>query len=199
MSLRDQLLKAGLADKKKVSRANRELKKARKKQQGGKESHAVVRARQAAADKAARQARVEKAREEHALLVAAKEAAERRKLVKRLLRTWQLPDRQGQQLFFHKAADGVGIVRCMLPASWVYDLRRGQLAVAWAGLLPADPEYVVVRHEAARRVATMDPQRLLFWNGDNAPDEDDPALQPYDMGDIADSRERVPDRWSWLR
>ncbi len=199
MSLRDQLLKAGLTDKKKVRRANRDLKKARKKDQGAREAAAVVRQREQAARKAAAQALAEKARAERAAALAAREAAEKRRLVKRLLRTWALPERSGTQLFFHRAADGRGIVRCMFPESIVYDLRRGRLAVAWAGLHPAEPDIVLVRHEAARRVAELEPGRLLFWNAEGAPDDDDPAEQPYDMGAIADARERVPDRWSWLR
>jgi hypothetical protein len=199
MSLRDQLLKAGLTNKKKVRQANRSLKKQRKSDQGARESAAERRKRERAERAAAKAARAEKVRAERARELAARELAEKRRLVRRLLRSWALPDREGQQLFFHKAAAGPGVVRCMFPESWVYDLRRGRLAVAWAGVHPLEPEYVVVRHEAAQRVAELQPERLLFWNAEGAPPEDDLSEQPYDMGAIAESRERVQDRWSWMR
>lgn len=199
MSLRDQLLKAGLANKKKVRQANRSLKKQRKADQGTRESAAQRRKRERAERAAAEAARAEKVRAERARQLAARELAEKRRLVRRLLRSWALPDREGQQLFFHRAADGPGVVRCMFPESWVYDLRRGRLAVAWAGVHPREPEYVVVRHEAAQRVHALEPERLLFWNPDGPPSDDDPSEHPYNMGDIAESRERVRDRWTWMR
>jgi uncharacterized protein YaiL (DUF2058 family) len=80
----------------------------------------------------------------------------------------------------------------------VWELLRGRVAVAWDGPSSADPEYILIPDRTAQRLQTLAPERLVFFNSEPAP-EDDPAEQPYDMGEIRAARERVPDRWQGLR
>jgi len=196
--MRDQLLKAGLVDKKKVRQTNRQLKNKRRKAQGSRASKKhVERAEQQAAEarKAERAGRV---REERAKAHARREQEAHRRAVQSWLRTHRVSMREGNQLFFHLAADRKKLVRCMLPESLVMELRRGRLAVAWDGPSSRDPDYLLLPDRTAARIVELAPERLLFWNAEPPPD-DDPAEQPYDMGKILAARERVPDRWTGLR
>ena len=176
MSLRDQLLKAGVVDKKKVQEVNRDLKKERKETQAQREARAVVESREAAERQAAAQAERERRQAEKAAREAAREAAERQRSVGNLLRAYRLPDKAGPQPFYHWAADRTHIHRLSLPESWAWDLRRGRLAVAWSGEGPEDPQYLVLPRETAERVLLMDPARILFVNP-APPDPDDPSLE----------------------
>lgn len=198
MSLRDQLLSAGLVDKSAVRKANRDLKKKRKKRQGKREKKSVVAARQRAEAEAAQQARAEKVRAERAQELARREAHSRKRALRSLLRSHRLPSREGNQLFFHRAAHGPGVVRNMWPESWVDGLCKGTLAVVWAGPTRKDPDYVVVPESVARRLQASAPQRIVHFNAEPIPptcaDE-----QPYDMAAMLEARERVPDRWQGLR
>lgn len=198
MSLRDQLLKVGLVDKRKVRQANRQLKKKRKNKQGARQSKQELK-RAAAAEAAALKAELKaKADAERARVHALREREARDKAVHMWLRTHRVPLRGGNQLFFHRSARGPRLVRCLFPESFVTELRRGRLAIAWDGPTSADPEYVLVPDATARRLQELAPERVLFFNAQPPPD-DDPAEQPYDMGAIAEARERVADRWQGLR
>ncbi|HCH65763.1 MAG: hypothetical protein CL927_19270 [Deltaproteobacteria bacterium] len=198
MSLRDQLLKAGLVNKKKVRQANRQLKKSRRKGQGERKGkRELAQAAQNAEDarKADLRAKAEAAR------VRRREARlrdERRRAVKAWLRTHRVPMREGNQLFFHGSARGPRIHRCLFPESTVLELRCGRLAIAWDGPSSSDPEYILLPDRTAHRLLELAPERLVFFNHEPPPD-DDPAELPYDMGAILDARSRVPDRWSGLR
>ena len=198
MSLRDQLLKAGVVNKKKVRQANRQLKKQRRTEQGERQSKKAL-ARAAKAEAAARLAeRAAKVEADKARARAIREREAQQRAVHMWLRTHRIPPREGNQLFFHRSARAPRLVRCMLPESVVMELRRGGLAVAWDGPSSAAPEYLLLPDTTARRLAELAPERLVFLNTQSPPD-DDPAERPYDMGDIAESRERVPDRWTGLR
>ena len=181
MSLRDQLLKAGIVDKKKVQETNRALKSERKEAAGHRESRELKEAREAAeaaARAAALAAEADRRRVERKAREQAEELAQRRRLVANLLRSHRIPEKRGNQPFFHKSADGVGVVRLMLPESQAYDLRRGRVAIGWAGDRVGDPQYVVIPREAAERVRAIDPARILFFN-EQAPAFDDPAEDLY--------------------
>jgi len=196
--MRDQLLKAGLVNKKKVRQANRQLKNKRKKQQGQRQSKKSIQSAAKAAEAARKAEQKAKVDAERARRRAIREREERQRAVQMWLRTHRVPLREGNQLFFHKSARGPRLVKCLLPESIVLELRRGRLAVAWDGPSSADPEYVLLPDLTARRLLELAPERLLFFNTEPPP-EDDPAELPYDMGAIAEARERVPDRWEGLR
>jgi uncharacterized protein YaiL (DUF2058 family) len=198
MSLRDQLLKAGLVDKKKVRQTNRQLKNQRKQHQGDRKSKKAL-AREAKAAEEARAAelaaKVEAQRERQRAI---REREEQSRAVQSWLRTHRVPMREGNQLFFHRSARGRVLQRCMFPESIVLELRRGRLAVAWDGPSSSVAEYVLLPDLTARRLLELAPERILFFNQEPPPD-DDPTEAPYDMGAILEARERVPDRWAGLR
>lgn len=198
MSLRDQLLKAGLVNKKKVRQANRQLKKKRKKSQGERKSRqelaSEVRNREDSRQ-AELQAKVTAERERRREI---RLREERQRAVQTWLRTHRIPLREGNQLFFHRSARGPRLHRCLFPESTVLELRRGRLAIAWDGPSSQAPEYVLLPDLTARRLLELAPERLVFFNPQPAPD-DDPAEKPYDMGALLEARERVPDRWAGLR
>jgi len=183
MSLRDQLLKAGLVDKKKARKVNRDLKAQRKKKQGAKDRKNVVMAREAAAkseEKARKRAeRLARRREAEA----ARASKDRERLLASLVRTYTVRYRPGVQSFWHPTADGRHLHRLRLPGSLAHDLRAGRVAVAWVGQEADDPEdYVLLDARAARRIAEVAPERICFFNTEPPP-KDDPALglHPVDL------------------
>lgn len=183
MSLRDQLLKAGLVDKKKARKVNRQLKAQRKQAQGSKESKAERQAREARerAERKAQALAEKQARQREA--EAARQADLRRRLLSSLVNTYQVHHRGGPQPFWHPTACGRFLHRLWLSESLAHDLRAGSLAVAWVGDEPEDPDaYVLLRDRAAHRIREVVPERVLFFNA-LAPDEADPALalHPRDL------------------
>ena len=198
MSLRDQLLKAGLVNKKKVRQANRQLKKNRKKTQGARKSKQEL-AADAKSAEAKRQAELRaKVLAERGRRREIRLREEQQRAVQSWLRTHRIPLREGNQLFFHRSARGPRLHRCLFPESTVLELRRGRLAIAWDGPSSQAPEYVLLPDVTARRLLELAPERVVFFNP-QPPPEDDPAEKPYDMGAILEARERVPDRWAGLR
>lgn len=178
MSLRDQLLKAGLTDKKKVAKTNRKLKKQRRKGQAQRDSKAELRRREERAEKAAAKERQRKAAAERARLLAIREAQAKQRMLRKVIRTYAVPQREGPVSFWHRAPNGTTLLRMRLPESWALDLRSGRMAVAWTGPSTAVYEIVVLPQHAALRVKAQDPSRLLFFVED-PPAEDDPTEQLY--------------------
>ena len=191
MSLRDQLLKAGLANKKKVAKTNRDLKKGRKKGQAHRDSKADVRRREAAEAKAADESRRAQLRTERARALAIREAQDQARRVRKLVRSYALPDREGPVSFWHPAPDGRTLLRLRVPESWALDLRAGRLAVAWAGPTPTVFEICVVPDYAAERIRSHEPRRVLFHTTE-PPHDDDPSEQLYGTFGEAD-RAAIPD------
>ncbi len=178
MSLRDQLLKAGLTDQKTVAKANRKLKKSRKTSQAQRDSKAEVRRKdERAAKAAAKQRRREAAAERNRLLVI-QEAQAKQRLLRKVIRSYAVPQKEGPVSFWHLAPDRKTLLRLRLPESWALDLRSGRMAVAWTGPNTALFEVVILPQHAALRVAATDASRLLFFNTAPPPD-DDPAETLY--------------------
>jgi uncharacterized protein YaiL (DUF2058 family) len=198
VSFKDQLLKAGLVDKKKVQQANRHEKDERRAAQGHRDTKAELEAHHAAAVARAREAQKAAALAEQQAREARKAEQERARQLSNLLRAYRVRLREGKQLFFHRSADGRSAVRQLLAESLAVDLRLGRAAVCWVGGAPADAEYVVLPREAADRIAAIAPDRVLFCNP-APPPRDDLAERLYDMQAIVDSRARVADRWAGLR
>lgn len=191
MSLRDQLLKAGLADKKKVAKANRQLKKRRRKEQAEQDSKAERRRAAEAERAAAEAARLEKIRVERARRLAIQEAQRRARAVRKMVRSYALPERSGQTSFWHRAPDGRTLLRLRLPESWAHDLQQGRLAVAWSGPTAALADICVLPDYAARRVLAEEPRRILFFN-EAPPDPEDPSERLYGAFGEASAPE-IPD------
>lgn len=178
MSLRDQLLKAGLTDNKKVAKANRKLKKNRKSDQSQRDSKAEVRRKEERAAKAAAKQRQREAAAERNRLLAVQEAQAKQRLLRKVIRSYAVPQREGPVSFWHRAPDGKTLLRLRLPESWAQDLRSGRMAVAWTGPNQTLFEVVILPQHAALRVAATDASRLLFFNTAPPPD-DDPAEALY--------------------
>ena len=176
MSFKDQLLKAGLVNKKQVRKANQGERKARKKKQSSRERKAVAQERSRAERKAeqkrlqAERVAAKRARDR------AKEAAEAKRRVDQILGAHRVRHRSGQQLFWLRSPDGRHALRLTLPDSVAFDLHVGKLAVAYRG--PADafePDVLLIPREVAERVEKIDPSRVLFRN-ESRPTEPEEAL-----------------------
>ena len=175
MSLRDQLLKAGLADKKKVQEVNRELKQQRKREQAERERKSVLARREAEAARAEVEARAAAQQAARAEAQARRDEADRRRLVDNLTRAYRIRWRTGAHPFFLRGPQGQRVLRLMVPETIALDLRGGQLAICWLGEDPTDPEeLLVLPADAAARVEQAAPGRRLFWN-EAPPEKEDPA------------------------
>ncbi|MEC7947451.1 MAG: DUF2058 family protein [Myxococcota bacterium] len=180
MSLRDQFLKAGIVDRKKLARANRDLKKARRQRGSERESKRARKAREAAEQARARLDTDTRRRREADDRRVAERGMEKRRVVSGLLRTHCLPHRKGQQAFWFVSADRKTVLRLQIPGSWAHDLRAGRLAIVWLGddPHPERAEHRVLRSDAIPRVRQHAPERVLFWN-EAPPPSDDPAEQLF--------------------
>ncbi len=177
MNLRDQLLKAGLASKKDVAKAEQELKKQANVEQGHREARRVVEAREAAA---AEQARREREAEliERRRGAAARDASAIRELrCRQILRAHQLRVKSGPQRFWFRSFSTTEVWRLCLPERVAEDLRRGLVAAAWVD--DAQPEVVLVPRDAAARVSEFRPELVLFWNPEGASADPAERLLPY--------------------
>ncbi len=178
MSLRDQLLKAGVADKKKVDKVNRDLKKQRKQEQAQRERQSVLEAREQQARDAAEAERRARIAEDRARIARLRELQARQRLVRDIVSTYRLVERSGPVSFWHRAPNGRTLLRLRLPESWADDLRVGRLAIVWTGPSTQVFDISVVPAHAATRIAAHEPARILFQNP-GPPEVDDPAEALY--------------------
>jgi uncharacterized protein YaiL (DUF2058 family) len=159
MSLRDQLLKSGLASKKDKKRVERELKASRKKKQGERRKKKHVEREQ----KAAEQARVaeETARrlEERKRREAARDRYEEALRVRNLILGHRVKA-SGPHPFFARSRTSPTLHRLSLSAAVVRQIAQGRLAVAILDLGTRE-EPVVIQGHAAERIAELDPSVLV--------------------------------------
>lgn len=175
MSLRDQLLKAGLVDKKAVARANREAKEARRDDQGHRQRQKQAQREAEARAAAEREARLREKAEARRAREEAREAAERSVRVLQIVRANAVRGR-GTVPFHMIGADGRTVHRLMVSEPIAFKLRCGELAVAEA---PAGggraAELVVVSLRGAQRLAEVAPEAVRFrvvdTRGISAPEE----------------------------
>ena len=179
MSLRDQLLKTGLVDKKRARAIEQAEKAERKAARGQRQRRAVLEARAEAEARAAREAQQTERIDARRARERAREQETIRRTVGNLLRDHQVRPRGGTQPFWHVAADGLHCRKIWLPERMAWDLVAGRLALGWHGELDA-PQYVLVPRSVAERVAAIDAARLLFWNR-TSPDAPDDADGLYEL------------------
>ncbi|WP_207061460.1 DUF2058 domain-containing protein [Motiliproteus sp. SC1-56] len=168
MSLQDQLMKAGLVDKKKLQNAKKEKHKNRK-QQGKKpgqdEAEALLRSQQAKAEKAERDRALN--REKQALAERNAIAAQ----VRQLIESNRLRDSDGETAY--NFSDGRQIKRIYIKDELVTPLSRGQLAIVRFG-----EGYALVPAKVAEKISQRDSQSVVVLNEPEvAPDEDDPYAE----------------------
>ncbi len=163
-SLKDQLLNAGLVNKKQLQQAKKQ--KHQQKQQG-----------QTIADQETRQrvelAKAEKIARDRALNQQRKQAAEQKAIVaqiRQLIETNQVRCDNGEVAY--NFTDGTKIKRLHLTEPLVNELSRGLLAI-----VKQDDSYTLVPKKVAERIAQRDASIVLVCHSPDAKadqDEDDP-------------------------
>lgn len=177
-SLRDQLLKVGLIDEKRIKQARQETSRKNRQQQGKRE---VAKPETSAADLARRQ-EAERARQ---LNLKQKEAAERKARaaeIRQLILSHRV-DRSKAELA-HQFQHGNYIRRILIHPPQKEQLLNGRLAIASLG-----QAYELVPREVGERIAQRDADRVVFL------DRPEPE-KPRDESDPYAGYE-VPDDLMW--
>ncbi|MGC8121534.1 DUF2058 domain-containing protein [Marinobacter sp. VGCF2001] len=164
-SLQEQLMKAGLADEKKVREVRKEKRKQRKQQPKG---AAVVNE----AEERARKARQEKAERDRQLNLERKQEAEKKAIqaqIRQLIETNRL-DRSRCETSY-QFVDGKKIKKILVNDTMVDQLSRGRLAVVRLG-----ENYDVVPEKVATKIMERDEVAVIVLHDRQQDDvgEDDP-------------------------
>ncbi|HPE61505.1 MAG TPA: DUF2058 domain-containing protein [Thiolinea sp.] len=171
MSLKDQLLKAGLVDKSKADQAERELrKKAHRKTAKGKKSEEPEAAD--AVKVAAEQARQSQAERSRELNRQQREAAEQRAIqaqIRQLVAMNRVARINEEAVY--QFADGSRVKELHMAGKLREQVAGGLLAIA-----RLDRGYELVPKGVAEKIMQRDASAILVLNtrADNIPDEDDP-------------------------
>jgi uncharacterized protein YaiL (DUF2058 family) len=179
VSLKDQLLRAGLGDRRRAEEIEREKRREAKVAAGNQASRAERERREAegrAAEEASRAAELVARRQQ---AEARKEAERVRTQAQHLLRAHRVSWRPGPQRFWHRSPDGREIWRLDLPEFLATDLRVGRMAIAWVD--DQNPQVLLVDPQTADRVAALRPELILFRNRGPIDRADDQQL--YEDGD----------------
>lgn len=165
LSLRDQLMKAGLVSEKQAKQAGKQKQKQQRLEKKGQvEVDDAIR-------QAALQAQAEKVARDQALNEQQKEKAEqkaRAAQIKQLIESSRLPKLQSDD--YYNFVDEKKIKRIAVNAMLRDKLSRGSLAIVRHG-----GGYEMIPREAALRIQERDPRRVILLNTPTeAPDADDP-------------------------
>lgn len=165
LSLRDQLLKAGLVNEKQAKQAGKQKQKEQRlvhKNQAQKDETARLAALQAQAEKAARDQELNRQQQEKA------EQKARAAQVKQLIEQSRLPKLTSED--YYNFVDDKKVKRIAVNDLMRDKLSRGSLAIVRHG-----GAYEVIPREAALRIQEREPNRVVLLNvQDQAPDADDP-------------------------
>ena len=165
LSLRDQLMKAGLVSEKQAKQAGKQKQKQQRLEKKGQvEVDDVIK-------QAALQAQAEKAARDQELNEQQKEKAEqkaRAAQIKQLIESSRLPKLQSDD--YYNFVDEKKIKRIAVNTMLRDKLSRGSLAIVRHG-----GGYEMIPREAALRIQERDPRRVILLNTPTeAPDADDP-------------------------
>ena len=165
LSLRDQLMKAGLVSEKQAKQAGKQKQKQQRLEKKGQvEVDDAIK-------QAALQAQAEKAARDQELNEQQKEKAEqkaRAAQIKQLIESSRLPKLQSDD--YYNFVDEKKIKRIAVNAMLRDKLSRGSLAIVRHG-----GGYEMIPREAALRIQERDPRRVILLNTPTeAPDGDDP-------------------------
>ena len=164
MSLRDQLLKAGRANKKDVARVDRQKRHERRISQANQRRKGVVKREEEASAEAERKAKIlakhtaRKAREAERAIV------ETGLRVRQLIRGNAVRGR-GKQPFWVKGADGRRVHRMSVADRVAFKLRCGELGIAGE---PDSQEPVVVSKKCIDTLLDIAPQTVWFYVSDTS-------------------------------
>ena len=174
MSLRDQLIAKGFANKKRARDVGRELKKERKRRKGNKKKLRELKRQALTAQEAARADRITQRKQRQARYEEQKAQMEAALRVRNLVIGNQLRIRPGKVVFHHLTADGRRLRRVRLPEQVAAQLRAGELAIV-ASPLGVD-EYAIVPRAAAETLGELAPHVVVFLVTDRSGVSSDPAL-----------------------
>jgi uncharacterized protein YaiL (DUF2058 family) len=165
LSLRDQLLKAGLVNEKQAKQAGKEKQKQQRLEQKGhieKDESQKLAAQQAMAEKAARDQELNRQQQQKV------EQKARSAQIKQLIEVSRLPKLTGED--YYNFVDDKKVKRLSVNALMRNKLSSGSLAIVrHAG------GYEVIPREAALKIQERDAQRVVLLNTPTeAPDADDP-------------------------
>ncbi len=165
LSLRDQLLKAGLVNAKQAKQVGKEQQKKQRLEQKGhieKDESQKLAAQQAMAEKAARDQALNRQQQEKA------EQKARTAQVKQLIEVSRLPKLTTED--YYNFVDDKKVKRLPVNALMRNKLSSGSLAIVRHG-----GGYEVIPREAALKIQERDAQRVVLLNTPTeAPDADDP-------------------------
>lgn len=165
LSLRDQLLKAGLVNEKQAKQAERKKRKQQRMVQRG-QAEADLTTQQAAA-----QALAEKAQKDQELNRQQQEKAERKALaaqIRQLIESCRLPKLDTDD--YYNFVDQKKIKRIA-----VNDLVRNKLSSGSLAIASYGGSYEIIPRDAALKIQERDARRIILLNTQSAePDEDDP-------------------------
>jgi uncharacterized protein YaiL (DUF2058 family) len=175
MSLRDQLLKAGVVSAKQKQAAERDLKRKRKREQAQRQSKRELEQRAREQAEQLRQEALQATLARRRGSQEVQENAARQLRANQIVEHHALLSRPGAYRFWHPTPGGVILNRLDLPRKLADQLRLGRLAVVWSERF-GEPSYRVVTREVAERLREILPERVLFLNV-TPPDPEDPAEQ----------------------
>jgi len=165
LSLRDQLLKAGLVNQKQVKQVNKDQKKQKRLEQKGQvevDDSQQRLAKEAMAEKAARDQELNRQQQEKA------EQKARAAQIKQLIEVSRLPKLTTED--YYNFVDDKKVKRISVNALVRSKLSSGSLAIVAHG-----GGYEIIPREAAVKIQERDPQRILLLNTQvEEPDADDP-------------------------
>ncbi|MEZ4318998.1 MAG: DUF2058 family protein [Myxococcota bacterium] len=176
MSLRDQLLKSGLVSKKDARRVDQQVRQEKRIEQSQRKKKKHLEREAAAAAEARKAAELETLRSERREREAAKDRYEQALRVRNLLLGNRVKNR-GNHRFYFKGRDGKTVRSLEVQPGVAKELANGRMAVALLDHGTRE-EYVLIGHDAASRIAELDPTVLLhFTPGPHTPDPADALLE----------------------
>ncbi|MCO2403596.1 DUF2058 domain-containing protein [Pseudomonas aeruginosa] len=165
MSLRDQLLKAGLVNEKQAKQATKQKHKQQRlehKNQVDKDDSQRQAAEQAKAEKLARDQELNRQQQEKA------EKKAKAAQIKQLIEGTRLPKLESDD--YYNFVDAKKVKRIA-----VNDLIRDKLSRGSLAIVSYDGRYEIVPRDAAVKIQERDPRRVVLLNVQSQePDEDDP-------------------------
>lgn len=173
MSLRDQLLKAGLVNEKQAKQASKQQQKHKRlvhKGQAEADDTARQAALQAQAEKAARDQELNRQQQEKA------EQKARAAQVKQLIERSRLPKLQGED--YYNFVDDKKVKRIVVNA-----MMRTKLSNGWLAIVRHGGGYEVIPREAALKIQERDPARVLLLNTHVEESSEDDPYAAYKIPD----------------
>ena len=181
ISLRDQLLQAGLVNEKQVKKAAQATRQKYKKQRKTKNKVEVVdpQKQQIQEEQAAKVAYDRELNDKMREKIKRKEIAAQ---IKQLIEKNKLPREEGEVAY--NFADGRKVKRKYVTEAAQDKLNRGQLAIVKLG-----DQYELVVSDIAKKIAKRDAARVIYYN--------DPHHKKEDAADDVYSAYQVPDDLMW--